>query len=221
MRSPTFNTAQYALILAPAALLLTTFFMFRYLSTTIGKEKAYLFGFLFYWLVWCLLLPLFTVGKEGLKEMLSTPSPLFGQPAWLGIVLLIGPPLLLYISTFPSSIKGATLAFIIYSAMYAVANGAFEEILWRGTYIVAFDGHIIWGYLYPSIWFGLWHLSPQVVEAGTVTRETLGFALISITLGLTWGWVARTSGSVRFTALAHMLLNFAAPVGGWFILNGS
>ncbi|NIM92944.1 MAG: CPBP family intramembrane metalloprotease [Anaerolineales bacterium] len=221
MKSPTFNTTQYALILAPAVLLLTTFILFRYLSTTVGKEKAYLFGFLFYWFVWCFLLPLFTVGIEGLKEMLSTPSPLFGQPAWLGIILLIVPPLLLFVTTFPSSIKGATLAFVIYSAMYAAANGAFEEIFWRGTYIVAFDGHLIWGYVYPSIWFGLWHLSPQVVEAGTVTRETFGFAFMSIGLGLTWGWVARTSGSVRFTALAHILLNFASPTGAWFIPNGS
>jgi membrane protease YdiL (CAAX protease family) len=220
VRSPTFNSVQYVLIIAPAVLLVTTYLLFYYSSTTLGREKAYLLGFLFYWLVWCFLLPLCTVGKQGLKEMLSTPRPLFGQPAWLGIILLIGPPLLLFFTTFPTSICGATSAFVIYSAMYAVANGAFEEILWRGTYIVAFDGHLIWSYLYPSLWFGLWHLSPQVVEAGTVTRETLGFALVSITLGLTWGWVARTSGSIRYTALAHMLLNFAAPVGGWFILNG-
>jgi membrane protease YdiL (CAAX protease family) len=221
MGNLTFNSKQYALILTPPVLLVTTFILFYYLSSTITKEKAYLFGFIFYWLVWCFLLPIFIVGKEGLKEMFSTPNPLFGQPAWLGIILLIGPPLLLFVTTFPSSIRGATLAFVVISAMYAVVNGTFEEILWRGTYIIAFDGHLIWGYLYPSIWFGLWHLSPQVVEAGTVTRETVAFALISIILGLTWGWVARTSGSIKFTALAHMLLNFSAPVGSWFILNGS
>lgn len=221
MKSQTLNATQYALILAPVVLLVTTFIMFRYLSTTVSKEKAYLFGFLFYWVVWCFLLPLFTVGKEDLKQMFSTPSPLFGQPAWLGIMLLIGPPLLLFVTTFPSSMKGATLVFVISSAMYAAANGTFEEILWRGTYIVAFDGHLIWGYLYPSIWFGLWHLSPQVVEVGTVTRGTFSFAVMSIALGLTWGWVARTSGSIKFTALAHILLNFASPVGAWFITNGS
>lgn len=221
MKSQAFSTTQYVLVLSPPFLLLSTFFLFRYLSAAMPKEKAYLFGFIFYWFVWCFLLPLLTVGFEGLRAMLSTPNPRFGQPAWLGIILLIGPPLLLFVTSFQSSIRGATIAFVIYSAMYAATNGLLEEILWRGTYVVAFDGNLIWGYLYPSVWFGLWHLSPQVVQAGTVTRETLTFAIMSIALGLTWGWVARTSGSVRFTALAHILLNFASPVGGWFIANGS
>lgn len=221
MRNLKFNTTQYVLILSPPVLLLTTFFLFRSLSTALDREKSFLFGFVFYWIVWCFLLPLLTVGPEGFKAMFSAPNPRFGRPEWLGILLLIGPPLLLFMTSFQPSVRGATVAFIIYSAMYAVANGTFEEMLWRGTYVVAFDGHLIWGYLYPSIWFGLWHLSPQVVEAGTVTRETIGFAVMSIGLGLTWGWVARTSGSVKFTALAHILLNFASPAGAWFMPNGT
>jgi membrane protease YdiL (CAAX protease family) len=213
----TFNFKQYALLLCPPLLVITTFLFFRYAATSLGREKAYLYGFLFYWGVWCLLLPLLTVGLGGLREMFGTPNPRFGVPEWLGVLLLTGPPLLMYLTRFPTSIRGATAIFIIYSIIYAIVNGAFEEILWRGTYVIAFEGDLIWGYLYPSVWFGLWHLSPQVVEAGTVTGETLGFALISIILGLVWGWVARTSGSIRWTILAHILLNFALPAGGWFL----
>jgi membrane protease YdiL (CAAX protease family) len=36
--------------------------------------------------------------------------------------------------------------FVVYSIIYAIANGIFEEVLWRGTYVVAFDGDLIWGY---------------------------------------------------------------------------
>ena len=131
--------------------------------------------------------------------------------------LLLGPPLLLYLTQFSTSIKGTSTIFILISLIYAISNGTFEEILWRGTFVVAFKGHLFWAYLYPSIWFGLWHLSPQIVESGIITADSLKFALISILLGLVWGWVARTSGSIRWTVLAHILLNFASPAGGWFI----
>jgi len=217
MKNMPFSLPQIILVVSPPLLLITTFLLFRNLDTSFGREKAYLFGFLFYWVAWCLLLPLLTVGLDGLKEMFSAPNPSFGKPTWLGISLLVGPPLLMYLTIFPTNIKGATSIFIIYSILYAIANGTFEEILWRGTYVVVFGGDLIWGYLYPSVWFGLWHLSPQVVEAGSVTRETFAFAFMSIALGLVWGWVARTSGSIRWTVLAHILLNFASPAGGWFL----
>jgi membrane protease YdiL (CAAX protease family) len=217
LKNMEFSLAQCILVLSPPVLLITTFLIFRYTANTLGREKAYLYGFLFYWIVWCFLIPLLTVGLEGLQDMFSTPNPRFGKPMWLGIFLLVSPPLFMYLTRFPTGIKGATTIFIIYSIGYAVANGTFEEVLWRGTFIVAFKGHWFWAYLYPSFWFGLWHLSPQVVEAGTVNRETLGFAFISIMLGLVWGWVARTSGSIRWTIPAHILLNFAAPAGGWFL----
>jgi membrane protease YdiL (CAAX protease family) len=212
-----FNSTHYILLISPPVLLLTTFLVFRNTAITFGRERAYLYGFLFYWIVWCLLLPVLTVGLHGLKEMLGTPNPRFGKPAWVGFAFLVGPPLLISLIRFPSSISGATTIFVIYSIAYAVVNGFFEEVLWRGTYVVAFTGNLIWDYLYPSFWFGMWHLSPQVVETGTVNRETLGFALMSIMLGLVWGWVARTSGSIRWTVPAHILLNFAIPAGGWFL----
>ena len=217
MKFSSFTSEQIILVLCPPILLLTTFLLFRFLAATLGNEKAYLYGFLFYWIVWCFLLPIITVGISGLKEMFAVPNPQFGRPVWLGVLLLLGPPLFIFLTRFPESIRGATTIFVASSIVYAIANGTFEEILWRGTYIVGFDGHLFWGYIYPSIWFGLWHLSPQVVETGKVTWETFGFAAMSIILGLVWGWVARTSGSVRWTILAHILLNFASPAGGWFI----
>ena len=219
MDTLSFNYRQYILLISPPVLLISTFYLFRNLASNLGREKAYLYGFIFYWIFWCFLISLISVGLEGIREMFSKPDPRFGKPMWLGLLLLVGPPLLIYLTQFSSSIKGASSIFILCSLLYALSNGTFEEIFWRGTYLVAFDGHLFWGYLYPSIWFGLWHLSPQVVDSGTVTTETLTFALISISLGLVWGWVARSSGSIRWTVFAHILLNFASPVGGWFITS--
>lgn len=217
MEIHTFDYKQYILLASPPLLLISTFLLFRFLSRNLGREKAFIYGFLFYWMVWCLILPLLTVGYEGLIEMFRKPDPRFGKPGWLGLLLLIGPPLVVYLTQFSSSIKGTSTIFVLLSLFYAIFNGTFEEILWRGTFVVAFKGHLIWGYLYPAIWFGLWHIAPQIVDSEIITGDNIKFALISIVLGLVWGWVARTSGSIRWTVFAHILLNFASPIGGWFI----
>ena len=77
-----------------------------------------------------------TIGFDGLKEMFGPPNPIVGQSAWLVILLLVGPPLLMFLTRFPSSIRGASAIFIIYSVVYAVSNGTLEEVFWRGTFVV-------------------------------------------------------------------------------------
>jgi hypothetical protein len=219
MRGLPLTSSQGVLIAAPPILAASTYLVFRYGAARLGPARGYLVGFLFYWLVWCFLLPGLTVGSEGFRRMFGPPEPTFGRPGWLGVLLLVGPPLAMYLTVFRQEIGSAGRMVLIYSALYAVVNGTLEEVLWRGTFVTAFSGSWLWGYLYPAVWFGLWHLSPQAVEPGE-PGGAVGFALMSILLGLAWGWVARTSGSIRWTAVAHVLLNFAVPAGRWFIRGG-
>lgn len=214
---PSFTSSQIALLAAPPILLGTTYFAYKWLAAWLGLARGYLAGFLFYWICWCFLLSLLTVGPDGLREMFKAPSPTFGKPNWLGLFLLLGPPLVMYITRFPAEVKGASLKIIIYSALFALASGTMEEVLWRGAYVTAFPDSWLWAYLYPSIWFGLWHLSPQVVYPSKMPGGVIAFALMSISLGLVWGWVAKTTGSIRWTVGAHILLNFAVPAGRSFL----
>lgn len=71
---------------------MTTYAVFRLSARHLDSARARLVGFLFYWIVWCLLLPCLTVGPSGLRRMFAAPHLAFGKPAWLGIVLLVGPP---------------------------------------------------------------------------------------------------------------------------------
>ncbi len=183
----------------------------------LGPARGYLAGFLFYWICRCFLLPLLTVGAEGLREMFKTPQPMPGKPDRLWVFLLVGPPLVMYITRFPAEAKGASRKIVVYSALFALANGTMEEVLWRGAYITAFPNNWLWAYLYPSLWFGLWHLSPQVVYPSEMPGGAIAFALMSISLGLVWGWVAKTTGSIRWTVVAHILLNFAGLAGRSFV----
>ena len=80
MKTISFNFRQYLLLICPPVLLISTFSFFRYLATNLEREKAYRYGFLFYWVVWCLFIPLATVGLDGLREMFREPDPRFGKP---------------------------------------------------------------------------------------------------------------------------------------------
>ena len=139
----------------------------------------------------------------------------FGNPAWLGLLLLIGPPLATFLTGFRKRIQTASLTILVASALYALANGSLEEILWRGTYVSVFPDDWFFGYLYPAIWFGLWHISPQVVYPSPM--GSLPFALMAILLGLVWGFIAMTTGSILWVVVAHVLLNFAGLTGFSFL----
>jgi hypothetical protein len=216
MSATSFTSSQIGLLLAPPVLLGTTYFAFKGLAARLGPARGYLAGFLFYWICWCFLLPLLTVGLGGLREMFRAPQPLFGKPNWLGVFLLVGPPLVMYLTRFPAEVQGASPKIIIYSALFALANGTMEEVFWRGAYITTFPDNWLWAVLYPSLWFGLWHLSPQAVYPSEMQGGAIAFALMSIPLGLVWGWVAWTTGSIRWTVVAHILLNFAGLAGRSF-----
>jgi len=211
-----YTSPQLVLILAPPFLLLTTRLAFRYAADRFGLARGYLRGFLFYWVCWGFLLPLLAVGAEGVREMFKTPQPAFGKPDWLGVLLLVGPPLVMYLTNFPTEVRRVSPKIILYSALFALVNGTMEEVLWRGVYVVLFSDSWLWAILYPSIGFGLWHLSPQEVYPSEIRGGVLGFALMSILLGLVWGWVAWTTGSIRWTVVAHILLNFGGLAGRSF-----
>lgn len=219
MESIVLTRAQVILLVAPPILVITTYFTYKWLAARLGPERGYLGGFLFYWIVWCFLLSLLTVGPEGLREMFKAPNPTLGKPAWLRLILLLVPVVAsVFVTMFPARVKEATSAILVVSALFAIVNGTMEEMLWRGTYVTAFPGNWLWGYLYPSVWFGLWHISPQVVfpsEGGA-----LPFAIMAIFLGLAFGWVAMKSGSIRWPVVAHILLDFAG-LAGFSFLNSS
>lgn len=211
------TSRQVALLAAPPVLLATTYATYKGMAAWLGSNLGYLAGFLFYWIFWCLLLPLWAVGPDELRVMFKAPRPPFGQPAWLGLLLLLTPVVVAWITMFPTAVEQATPTIVISAALFSVVNGTLEEVLWRGTYVSAFPGSWLWGVVYPSIGFGFWHLAPQAVYSDQGPGGALAFAVMAIFLGLPFGWVAKKSGSIRWVVLAHILLDFAALDGRPFL----
>lgn len=197
------------LVAAPLLLLLTTYLVFNIAVKLVGLKPGYLIGFLFYWIAWCLVFPLWLLGKEAVFSMFRKVVEPLGRPKWLGAILLFSLPLFTLAYALPMQLPRATLIIVALSLLIAFINATCEEILWRGVYFKAFPGSTWWGYIYPAIWFGLWHYAPQSVLTSSYPGGAHSLVLFAVILGLMWGWVAWKTGSIRWVTMAHIILDFS------------
>lgn len=197
------------LIMAPLLLLLTTYLVFSIAVKLVGLKPGYLIGFLFYWIAWCLVFPLWLLGKEAFFSMFRKVANPLGRPKWLGAIFLFALPLFTLVYALPMQLPKATFLIIVLSLAIAIVNATCEEILWRGVYFKIFSSSTWWGYFYPAIWFGLWHYAPQSVLTSSYPGGAHSLVLFAVILGLMWGWVAWKTRSIRWVTLAHIMLDFS------------
>jgi hypothetical protein len=201
------------LVLVPPVLLATMGLAFRLLSAAIGVRRGYFVGFVLYWLVWCVGCPALVVDATDLKKMFASVRDPFGKPRWFGIVSMALPLAAGYAYALPRAMAGASAEAVLASAALAVVNAPLEEILWRGTYARWFPDSWWLGYVYPSVGFAVWHLAPLSIVGNRAPGGTLSFVVASTVLGLLWGWVARRTGTIRWTSVVHILFDFSG-LGG-------
>jgi hypothetical protein len=178
------TSQQWALLITPPFLLLTTFLTYNGLAAVLGVKFGYFGGFCFYWIIWCLLLPYWVLKPRGLRELLRDGHPRLGRPAWLGPACLFVPPVVAYAFCFPHALLHATPLIILTSIPLAIVNATMEEVLWRGTYVTIFPRHVVVGYLYPAMGFGIWHLAPLSIVPSTMSGGSLSFVIFAVVLGL-------------------------------------
>jgi uncharacterized protein len=156
------NMAETNLILTiaiPFLLLPSTALVFSIAAKGLGKEKGYLIGFLFYWAVWCILLPLFIVGWDCYFSLFVDKTPLLARPNWLAAALWAFITLV-SILMYGRDFLHASPTLILIAIPAATINGICEEILWRGLYVRMFPDNFWLAVFFPSIGFALWHLVP-------------------------------------------------------------
>jgi uncharacterized protein len=189
--------------------------IFNGLAAIFDDVVALFLGWTLYLLIWCLLFPLWAVGKHALLAAFHRTTPRVGEPAWVSWLLLAIPVLvgfLLWIpglwTETPFLSSPATRGLLLLAIPVALVNGTWEEVLWRGAYIRAFPGRIGAGFLYPSMGFGLWHLAPLSIHLDQYGPVEVAVILVGgIIFGLCWGWVAWRSGSIRWPVLSHICSN--------------
>jgi membrane protease YdiL (CAAX protease family) len=198
-----------ALIVTPWLLLASTTAVFRRLALRLGSKGGYFGGFLFYWLAWCLLLPLWVLGPRRLRDMFGVRGPQASRPTYSDLLLLAVPPIVGYSLAFPRALARANKKIVLASGALALVNATAEEVLWRGTYVAVFPNRLVLGYLYPTVGFALSHYAPQTVFPSRYPGGASSFVVSAGLFGLLWGRVAYRSGSVGWTVLSHALLDFS------------
>jgi membrane protease YdiL (CAAX protease family) len=191
------------LLLLPFLLVPSTALVFVSTSRWVNAELGYVLGFLFYWVVWCTLIPLYILKTEGIGSLFREENPLFRRSNWLPATLLVLILVITVIMYPPTGLLAAPIRLLLIAVPVAIVNGVCEEALWRGLYVKVFPGNAVLGVIYPSIGFALWHLSPQLV----VPAETGVWPFVASTffLGISYGWISYRTGSIKWNAISHCI----------------
>jgi len=212
--APGFGRA-VALVL-PAAIPLAMTAIFSVARDRFGDHLGYVAGFGAYWGA-CGALSIGLLGTRRARELFQDTRPRFGKPALAGTAVLLWPPIGAITTRFLPDLGGSTTAMLATILAVAVANSTFEELLWRGVYITYWPASPVLGWIWPAIGFGAWHLAPQVIHPSSM--GPLVYVLSASALGLSWGWVAWRTGSLRWVSISHVLTDASGVGNGGFFLG--
>ncbi len=201
------SKSRFLLLGLPILLIASTATVFLLTNYFLEKDWSYVIGFAFYWAVWCYLIPSIMLGKQGFIGIFREKSPFFSKKNWYLIILLmgtiVGSVFMYYIPNFQTT----PLPVILLAVPLSIIAGAGEEILWRGLYIKSFPNQLFLSFLYPTLWFSVQHVSSSLISW---TAATPFFIALTLPLGLVYGLVSFKTESVRWNAIAHILISFFA-----------
>ncbi len=194
----------FIVYLFPPILIVVNYFAFNFFVSITGTKEGYLTGLIFYWIVFCSILPvLLWVNKENIKRLLQ-----IRKINWWQFILVFLPVILAFgFGPFRSRISEATPLIIFLSLLLAFVNAICEEFLWRGLYFDHHQANFFYAIIVPSIWFGIWHYVPLSVHAAGISN--FYFILSAIGLALCWGIVTYYTRSVFWSVVSHTLVDLS------------
>ena len=189
---------------------------FAVASDRLGQRGGYLAGFGLYWAS-CGALSFAILGRSRMRHVVRDARPRLGKPAVLGAALLLWPPAGAIATRLIPDLGGATPAMVATAVSVAAVNAVLEELLWRGVYVTLWPRNPWLGWVWPAIGFGAWHLAPQVIHPSPL--GPLAYVAAATALGLSWGWVAWRTGSIRWVTVSHVLTDSSGIRNALFFLG--
>ncbi|GBE23203.1 MAG TPA: CPBP family intramembrane metalloprotease [Actinobacteria bacterium] len=190
-----------AIVVAGPAVLIVMYPIFRLTSRAGDRVEGYLgwaAGLAIYWVIWGMVFPRVMLGWSDLRQLVRPTK------AGVRLLLLVALPLVITVAgrVFDpeTAYETHTVAAQLIVIATAVGNGFFEEVFWRGIPLRVFPDSRFLGVVWPSIWFGLWHLAPASASAD---GGALPLVVGAMFLGLYLGFLARTSGSIWWPVFVH------------------
>lgn len=183
----------------------------------LGDHLGYVAGFGIYWGA-CAALTYGILGRDRVRALFRDRRPRVPRPTPLGVTLLAWPVAGAVATVAIPSLATATPVMVVTALSVAVVNALTEELLWRGVYISLWPANPWLGWIWPALGFGAWHVAPQVIHASPM--GTFVYVAAATVLGLSWGFVAWRTGTLRWTSLSHVLTDGSGIRNSLFFIGG-
>lgn len=215
------NKKQFILLCVPPILCISMLVLMPFLTNRIGKTAGYVAGFCIYWFIFCFPVSLYSSnGFSKLKGIYSQKSNITATKKNIYYLLAFMPCVATFFVVFKEYASIAGVQVLAIALLFALINGTFEEMFWRGVFNKVFNNNIFLAYIYPSVFFGIWHIALYLAK-GMIYQG--GFPSLvggSFFMGLLWGWVAYKTKSIKVVTAVHIITNFFAFTGmifeNWF-----
>jgi membrane protease YdiL (CAAX protease family) len=210
---------QVVLALLAPALVLSEIVMFQLFVHLWGDTWGYLLGYVLYWLVWCIPISVLFLHKR-LAEIFQFPKGVSKKAHWVAFSLVALPAFATGLVVFPAYAPSAGWKVILLALLFAMINAPLEELLWRGVFPAVFPKSLWFGFLYPTLCFGAWHLAPALVKDSGMGGGLPSFVGSALFMGIVWGWYSYRYKTVIPSTVSHLLTNLFAFTGflyvNWF-----
>ncbi len=218
----TMNQKQRVLIWSAPVLCISMLLLMPFLTANMGKTTGYVTGFCIYWFLFCLPVSVYCSGDfRRLREIYRQKSDITARMKTIYYFIALIPCIATFFAVFKNIAPIAGLQVLNLALVFGMINGTLEEMFWRGIFNKIFNDHLIWAYLYPSLFFGIWHIA--LFLANGIVYQGGGSTLVggSLFMGCLWGLVAYKTKSVKLVTAAHIITNFFAFTGliyqNWFM----
>ena len=195
------SAKQLIAVVAPPILALVMIPVFRfYVSIFDGNWRiGWYLGLITYWIIFCGVFSFVMIGKSSILKIIQ-PQKLTIEIITLLLIPLIGAGLYRLIPGMEYDKPQLWIFVILLST--TLGNGFFEELLWRGVYLELFPKNLLFGMIWPSLWFSLWHYAPgSVAPNGNVIGLMVGSGI----MGFYLSFLARRTGTIWWTIIMHTL----------------
>ena len=192
------NKKQTIAILAPLVLIGGMIPVFRWLADVLGETLGWYLGLIIYWILWGAIFPYLMIGRKKIKQLIA-PQRLNTRIFLLVLFPIAMASLYQLIPGLEYEKQSVWILLMYLSTTFG--NGFFEEVLWRGVYMTLFPDNLMFRYIWPGIWFALWHYAPVSVADGNVLMMVIGSGIFGFYLS----FLAKQTDSIWWNIVAHTL----------------
>jgi membrane protease YdiL (CAAX protease family) len=195
------SQGQTIAVVAPLVLLGMMYPVFQGLARLFENNWriGWYLGLVIYWVIWGAAFSLWIVGWDRIVELIR-PTRLNLSTLLLVLIPVVGASLYRLVPGMDYEKPSVWVLLLVLST--TLGNGFFEEVLWRGVYMELFPHSILFRIVWPTIWFGLWHYAPGSISPN---GNPLGLMIGSGLMGLVLSFLAKRTGTVFWTIVAHTI----------------